>query len=66
MTPLREEEEHRRENRFLGHPNYVVVVAEIAVLPLAFGLVGPAILLSALNVLVLWIRARAEARALRN
>ncbi|WP_293906559.1 isoprenylcysteine carboxylmethyltransferase family protein [Phenylobacterium sp.] len=52
--------------RFLSHPNYVVVVAEIAVLPLAFGLAGLALLFSALNALVLRVRIRAEGRALRH
>lgn len=51
--------------RLLSHPNYAVVVAEIAVLPLAFGLVGFAVLFSGLNATVLWIRIRAESRALR-
>lgn len=50
--------------RFLNHPNYMVVVAEIAVLPLAFGLVGVAIAFSVLNGLVLWVRIRAESQAL--
>lgn len=50
--------------RFLDHPNYAVVVAEIAVLPLAFGLTTYAIVFSLLNASVLWIRIRAESRAL--
>ena len=50
--------------RFLSHPNYMIVVAEIAVLPLAFGLVGLAVLFTVLNALVLWVRIRAEGRAL--
>ena len=50
--------------RFLSHPNYTVVVGEIAVLPLAFGLVGLAVQFSVLNALVLWVRVRAEGRAL--
>ena len=50
--------------RFLNHPNYVVVAAEIAVLPLAFGLAAFAILFSLLNAAVLWIRIRAEGQAL--
>jgi methyltransferase len=51
--------------RFLRHPNYVVVVAEIAVLPLAFGLVWLALVFSLLNAAVLWVRISAEGAALR-
>jgi methyltransferase len=50
--------------RFLRHPNYAVVAGEIAVLPLAFGLVGTAILFTILNAAVLTIRIRRESRAL--
>jgi methyltransferase len=50
--------------RYLSHPNYAVVVAEIAVLPLAFGLYGYAAVFSALNLGVLAIRVSAENRAL--
>jgi len=50
--------------RFLRHPNYAVVAGEIAVLPLAFGLVGTAILFSILNAAVLTIRIRSEVGAL--
>ena len=52
--------------RLFSHPNYAVVVAEIAVLPLAFGLVACAVVFSILNALVLSVRIRAEGRALRN
>ncbi len=51
--------------RFLSHPNYAVVVAEIAVLPLAFGLWEVALAFSLLNAAVLLIRIRAEGRALQ-
>jgi methyltransferase len=51
--------------RVFSHPNYAVVVAEIAVLPLAFGLVGCAIIFSALNAMALWVRVRAEGGALQ-
>ena len=51
--------------RFLAHPNYVVVVGEIAVLPLAFGLYRYALAFSLLNAAVLAIRIRAENEALR-
>jgi len=50
--------------RFFSHPNYVVVVGEIAVLPLAFGLIPVALFFSLLNAVVLAVRIRAEARAL--
>ena len=50
--------------RFLPHPNYVVVIGEIAVLPLMFGLWWYAAVFSAFNAAVLWIRIRAENRAL--
>jgi methyltransferase len=51
--------------RWLNHPNYLVVIAEIAVLPLVFGLWQLALIFSALNALVLTIRVREENRALR-
>ena len=50
--------------RFVRHPNYAIVAAEIALLPLAFGLAAVALLFSALNALVLWVRISAEERAL--
>lgn len=50
--------------RFLNHPNYAVVVAEIAVLPLVFGLWQVALVFSLLNAAVLAIRIREEDRAL--
>ena len=50
--------------RFVSHPNYVVVTAEIAVLPLVFGLWQVALIFSALNAAVLAIRIREENRAL--
>jgi methyltransferase len=50
--------------RFVNHPNYLVVVAEIAVLPLVFGLWPVALIFSALNAAALVIRIRAENAAL--
>ena len=50
--------------RFVNHPNYLIVTAEIAVLPLVFGLWQLAVLFSALNAIVLTVRIRAETRAL--
>ena len=51
--------------RWVNHPNYLVVIAEIAVLPLVFGLWQVALIFSALNAAVLTIRIREENRALR-
>ena len=50
--------------RFVRHPNYLVVIGEIAVLPLVFGLWDIAILFSLLNAAILTVRIRAENRAL--
>jgi methyltransferase len=50
--------------RFLDHPNYVVVISEILVLPLAFGLWRTALLFSVLNAILLTIRIHTENRAL--
>jgi methyltransferase len=50
--------------RFANHPNYIVVIGEIAVLPLVFGLWQIAVLFSLLNAAVLFIRIREENRAL--
>ena len=50
--------------RFVSHPNYLVVVGEIAVLPLVFGLWDLAIIFSLLNAVILTVRIRAENRAL--
>ena len=50
--------------RFVNHPNYVVVAAEIAVLPLVFGLWQVALIFTLLNAAVLAVRIRAENAAL--
>lgn len=50
--------------RLLDHPNYAVVVLEIAILPLVFGLVRVAAAFTLLNAIALIIRIRAEDRAL--
>lgn len=51
--------------RFVSHPNYMIVAAEILVLPLVFGLVWYAVAFSLLNAMVLWLRIRVEEAALR-
>jgi methyltransferase len=55
---------HRGPYRFVNHPNYLVVIAEIAVLPLVFGLWRVALIFSILNGAVLAIRIREEDRAI--
>jgi methyltransferase len=50
--------------RWLPHPIYAVVVAEIALLPLAFGAWGIALVFSAVNLALLGWRVRIEERAL--
>jgi len=50
--------------RYLRHPNYAVVVGEIAILPLTLGLPWIAAIFSVLNAGVLFIRIRAENQAL--
>ena len=50
--------------RFVDHPNYLIVIGEIASLPLAFGLWKVALFFSVLNAAVLAVRIRQENRAL--
>lgn len=50
--------------RWLRHPNYLVVVGEIAVVPLALGLPIYALVFSVLNAAVLALRIQAENAAL--
>lgn len=50
--------------RLVNHPNYWVVVGEIAVLPLVFGLWQLSLLFTFLNAAVLTVRIRRENQAL--
>lgn len=50
--------------RFMKHPNYVIVIAEIALIPLIFHLYITAVVFSMLNVLMLYVRIREEDQAL--
>ncbi len=50
--------------RFVDHPNYLVVTAEILLLPLVFGLWQLAVLFTLLNASILTVRIGAENRAL--
>ena len=52
--------------RFVDHPNYLVVAAEIALLPMVFGLWQVALAFSILNAVILAIRIRAENAALES
>ncbi|ENN88895.1 putative isoprenylcysteine carboxyl methyltransferase protein [Rhizobium freirei PRF 81] len=51
--------------RFLRHPNYAIVVGEIAVLPLSFGMPLYAAIFSLLNGIILTVRIRAENACLK-
>lgn len=50
--------------RFIKHPNYALVVVEIAVLPLLLGATAMAITFSILNAALLWWRIRIENKVL--
>jgi methyltransferase len=50
--------------RFINHPNYLIVAAEIAVLPLAFGAWRLAAIFTLANAALLWWRIRIENAAL--
>lgn len=50
--------------RFIRHPNYAIVIAELAVLPLVHSAWLTCIALSVLNAFVLWRRIPAEERVL--
>jgi methyltransferase len=50
--------------RWVSHPNYLIVVLEIALLPLAFGLETVALVFTLLNAAVLAVRIAAENKAL--
>lgn len=50
--------------KYLSHPNYVVVAVEILTFPLVFGAWGTAVVFSVSNGALLFVRIRAEGRAL--
>ena len=51
--------------RFIPHPNYTLVVAEIIVAPMVLGLVWVAVVFTVLNAAMLWHRIGVEDGALR-
>jgi methyltransferase len=57
---------HHGPYRYFRHPNYVVVIAEIALLPLVFGQIGNAIVFSLLNLAIIAWRIRVENAALES
>ncbi len=50
--------------KYLSHPNYVLVVAEIIVAPMVLGLVWVALIFTVLNAAMLWARIGVEHKAL--
>lgn len=46
--------------KYIKHPNYIIVVCEIAIIPLAFGLYYTAILFTILNAIMLTVRIKKE------
>jgi len=55
---------HSGPYRYLRHPNYLIVIGEIAALPLVFGHWEMALVFSGLNAMLLRVRIRAENEAL--
>jgi len=73
LGPRWDHAHHRRSRRTAGRTralplpvasNYCVVVGEILILPLAFGLVWYGVVFSILNLAILSVRIRAENKAL--
>ena len=50
--------------RFAPHPNYLIVIGEIAIVPLAFGEIEVAVVFSILNIFLIRHRIRVEEEAL--
>jgi len=50
--------------KYLKHPNYALVVAEIIVAPMVLGLVWVAVVFTVLNAAMLWVRIGVEGKAL--
>lgn len=50
--------------KYIKHPNYIIVIVEIALIPLAFHLYYTAIIFSFLNLAMLYVRIKEENKAL--
>ena len=51
--------------KYFKHPNYLIVIAEIAIIPLVFNLYFTAIVFTILNSIMLFVRIKEENKALR-
>ena len=51
--------------RYLRHPNYFVVAAEIFILPMAFGLIWYGLIFAIMNAAIVYWRIKMEDEALR-
>ena len=51
--------------KYMKHPNYLVVIAEIAIVPLVFHLYYTAIVFSVLNAIMLSVRIKEENKVLK-
>ena len=51
--------------KFIKHPNYMIVIAEIVIIPLAFHLYYTAIIFTLLNLAMLYVRIKEENKALQ-
>jgi len=51
--------------QFLKHPNYMIVIAEIAVIPMIFNLYYTAVTFSLLNLIMLFVRIKEENKVLQ-
>ncbi len=61
---LREPLVARGPFRYLKHPNYMLVAAEIIAAPMVLGLVWVAAIFTVLNAAMLWVRIGVEGKAL--
>lgn len=52
--------------KYIKHPNYIIVIAEIALIPLIFQLYYTALIFTLLNAIMLSVRIKEENLALRN
>ena len=51
--------------KYVKHPNYLIVIAEIAIIPLVFHLYFTAITFTVLNAIILSVRVKEENKVLK-